>query len=163
MGGGMGGVEDEAVWNLLVPATVAPAIIGRGGQVINNIQQSSGARVDVPKMADGKNKCVTFKGPPESKAIAMEHTLHTLAESREFAVDGEIPPIRFQIPREAVPKIIGAGGKMISQISDMSNARIDVEKEGNGPNRSCTLAGDVDAIVSAASYIFPLCHQALNQ
>jgi len=159
-GGGYGGDGyGEIDWNLVVPSVVSPALIGPRGAVVNEIQQQSGARIDIPKNAEGEDKCVIIKGNQQSKGIAMDCMLHKLASTREFTESGSMPPIRFQIPAHAASSIIGQGGSNVKMISQQSGCQIRCTDGSDSSNRYVTLAGDVDSIVMAAGLIFPMCAQ----
>jgi hypothetical protein len=83
MGGGMGGGQPGTV-QVSVPAAEAGRVIGRGGSVINEIRQQSGARVEMGQ-SDPSNpyRVVTISGTPEQNQMAQYLISMKMAEGQQ--------------------------------------------------------------------------------
>lgn len=159
-GASFGAARRQVDWHMVIPASCSSAIIGARGSVVNDIQNRSGATVDIPKDGghDG-DKTIVIRGDDHQKSYGLDLILHQLAQCREFqqASGGHAPPIRFRINGNSGGKLVGPGGQTVQHIAQKTNTRIDVGREPYGPDgeyRCVNVSGDVNGIVAVALAIF---------
>lgn len=125
-----------------VPNDMVGKIIGKGGATIRQLQDLSGAHVDVAKAPLGNEptRRVTLTGSYEQVEKCNEYIEMKLAgQSLPGATGGMGAPgmapimsdseMRVQIPNDMVGKVIGKGGETIRSIQDQSGAHMDIAKE----------------------------------
>lgn len=133
-----------------VPNDMVGKIIGKGGATIRQLQDLSGAHVDVAKqpLAGEATRRVTLTGSPEqvekcNNLIQMKLSGEQLPGVQgQAAVMGE-SEMRVYIPNDMVGKVIGKGGETIRSLQDQSGAHMDVAKEcaPGMTNREVTVKG----------------------
>ena len=67
-----------------VPAGDVRKIIGKGGSMIRELQDSTGSRINIQKDAEGDTTEVELKGSPDSTAKAKTAIEQVLAGSKEY-------------------------------------------------------------------------------
>ena len=118
-----------------VPNDMVGKIIGKGGATIRQLQDLSGAHVDVAKqpLVGEATRRVTLTGSPEqvekcNNLIQMKLSGEQLPGVQgQAAVMGE-SEMRVYIPNDMVGKVIGKGGETIRSLQDQSGAHMDVAK-----------------------------------
>lgn len=133
-----------------VPNDMVGKIIGKGGATIRQLQDLSGAHVDVAKqpLVGEATRRVTLTGSPEqvekcNNLIQMKLSGEQLPGVQgQAAVMGE-SEMRVYIPNDMVGKVIGKGGETIRSLQDQSGAHMDVAKEcaPGMSNREVTVKG----------------------
>ena len=152
-----------------VPCHRIGRIIGSRGSTINNIQDESGAKVDIAKDEMGDEKEVTITGSRDSVSKAQEMIREILGDdsgeggrSNRFGDStssrqnhdtsgGDSEVIR--VAENSVGRIIGRSGATINEIRDESGATIDIAKESSGYEKEVTLRGSPSAIAKAREMI----------
>lgn len=136
------------------------AVLGKGGINIRNVEDKSGARVNIQESEDGAQSSVQISGTQEACAKAAE-LVKTLLEG------GPIKPIagpgqklvEVTVPDSAKGSIIGRGGETIKKIQESSGANVDIPK-GLGV---AWVLGSPKAVDSAVSMINKKIAEAAQQ
>ncbi|CAK0822381.1 unnamed protein product, partial [Prorocentrum cordatum] len=120
--------------NLELPKHATGKVIGTGGKQIAEIRQTSGAQVDVDKSGDFCR--VRVMGPRESveKAKRLIAAIMDPPSAAPAVGQGQATPGFFmQLPRNAVGRLIGAGGARITELQEKSACKIDVDRSTEPP------------------------------
>eukprot|EP00095_Tigriopus_kingsejongensis_P008325 snap_masked-scaffold1724_size29877-processed-gene-0.7 protein:Tk08325 transcript:snap_masked-scaffold1724_size29877-processed-gene-0.7-mRNA-1 annotation:"poly -binding protein 3 isoform x4" len=144
------------------------SIIGKGGEIINNIREDSGAKIHI---SDGSvpERIVTVTGSTDAilKAFALICKKFEEDGGRESSsaasgtqVKGAIT-LRLVVPASQCGSLIGKGGSKIKEIRETSGASIQVASEmlPNSTERAVTISGAKDAI---SQCIFHVCSVMLE-
>jgi len=115
------------------------AVIGKGGSNIQQIQSTSGAKVDIEK---NTGKC-TITGSEDAVESAYKQ-ICSIVDAEASILNVAIP-----VPEGRVPAIIGKGGSKIKEIQTLSGCFIKVDKETN----SVTAKGSFEQIQKARELI----------
>lgn len=134
------------------------SIIGKGGEIINNIREESGARIHI---TDGSvpERIVTVTGSTESilKAFTMICKKFEDDGPREGSSNVPRPPVtlRLIVPASQCGSLIGKGGSKIKEIREVSGASIQVASEmlPNSTERAVTVSGTKDAITECIHHV----------
>lgn len=124
-----------------VPNAKVGVIIGRGGDMIKNLQQRSGARIQITRDADADPTALTrdveLMGTQEQISRAEELINEVIAETdaASSASSGtrNVVPLQpgseqfvMKVPNDKVALVIGKGGETIKSMQGKSGARIQV-------------------------------------
>lgn len=112
------------------PIGLIGGIIGARGTKVNEVRQSTGAKVQVDKSED---RCkVLIAGSPEQveKARTLIRSLADEAEAagESLADEAEASTERIEFPLASAGRIIGSRGAQISEVRSRSGAQVKVEK-----------------------------------
>lgn len=146
-----------------VSASFVGRVIGKGGEMIRDLQARSGCRIDVDQnVPAGAPRIVTYKGTRSSIDFAKQ--LVSLLCTERGGKEAELPlgqasTKSLQIPGNVIGKIIGRGGEMIRRLQNESGAKIQVDHSvGQDANhRQVTITGDQVAIDRAEEMMMFLC------
>ncbi|KAH9620843.1 hypothetical protein KSS87_011825 [Heliosperma pusillum] len=125
-----------------IPNAKVGVIIGRGGDMIKNLQSRSGARIQITRDNDADpcalTRDVELMGTPDQIARAQHLITETIAEA-DAASSGPsanrpgLPPLQsgaqqfvIKVPNDKVALVIGKGGETIKTMQSTSGARIQV-------------------------------------
>lgn len=97
--------ENNQSSTFTVPAKALPRIFGRQGQAIRELQDESGAEIDVQKNEEKQNAIVTIRGTKQAIANAKKQIQATVAEIQDETT------LEMQIERQYHVNIIGKGGQ----------------------------------------------------
>lgn len=126
---------------ILIPNAKVGVIIGRGGDMIKNLQQRSGARIQITRDADADPTSLTrdveLVGTQEQISRAEELINEVIAEtdaasSVSSGNRGGAPlqpgseQFVMKVPNDKVALVIGKGGETIKSMQNKSGARIQV-------------------------------------
>lgn len=109
-----------------VPKRILPALIGRNGSNIKEIERKSGAMINFKKSSEGESDVCIIRGRSEVTQLA-ETMVHEFIRQQPVIVSDEI-----QVPGWACGRIIGTGGECIQDISHRSGAKIKIESRPLG-------------------------------
>lgn len=127
---------------LELPQHSTGKVIGTKGVHIAEVRDKSGAQIDIDQVGVGCR--VRLHGTPEQVALARTLITHILA-----------PPLAgdfLEIPRNAVGRIIGAGGSRIQELQERSSAKIDIDR--TNPERCLVrFAGTEEAVADAKALV----------
>lgn len=135
--------SDRSEETLEVPPTMIGRIIGKGGEMIQQLQSDSGAKIQIDKDRPG---CVYLSGPSEAVGHAKRLILE-LRDAEGRSNDSQRRPARAEevmsVPSSSMGRIIGKGGETISQLQKDSGAKIDINKDEPGVVRLSGSSEDV--------------------
>ncbi|XP_053610279.1 tudor and KH domain-containing protein homolog isoform X2 [Plodia interpunctella] len=131
-----------------VPKSILPALIGRSGSNIKDIERKSGALINFKQFSDKDHDVCIIRGRNTATQLA-ETMIHDFMQQQPVVVEDSMP-----VPGWACGRIIGTGGENIKDISHVSGARIRVEGSGdNGSLRQVSFRGTKDQIAKAKGLI----------
>eukprot|EP00986_Skeletonema_menzelii_P005746 scaffold2132_cov152-Skeletonema_menzelii.AAC.7 len=134
-------------------------VIGKGGEMIRDLQARSGCQIDVDQnVPHGAPRIITYKGTPTDVAFAKQ--LVTMLCS-DGAKDTDLPlgkAVRkiVQVPSNVIGKIIGRGGEMIRELQNRSRGKIQVDHSGAGMDanyRQVIVTGVPESVTKAEEMI----------
>ncbi|XP_034834686.1 tudor and KH domain-containing protein homolog isoform X2 [Maniola hyperantus] len=106
-----------------VPKKIVPALIGRSGSNIKQIEQKSGATIHFKKFSEEDYDVCIIRGRANATQIA-ETLVHDFIKQQPVIVEDCV-----HVPGWACGRIIGTGGENINEISHRSGARVKIEGE----------------------------------
>ncbi|XP_041982077.1 tudor and KH domain-containing protein homolog isoform X3 [Aricia agestis] len=134
-----------------VPKSIVPALIGRNGSNIKQIEQKSGAMIHFKKFSDKEYDVCVIRGKSSTAQVA-ETLVHDFISQQPAILEDS-----FSVPVWAVGRIIGTGGENINNISHTSGARVRVEGQrgaaGEGALRLVTVRGTAEQIARARGMV----------
>jgi rRNA processing protein Krr1/Pno1 len=140
-----------------VSAYIAGRVIGKGGEVIRDLQARSGASIDVEQAPVGSNRIVTYRGP-RRKVDFAKHLVDLISNG---VSDTDLPlgeAIRevLLIPASSTGKVIGRGGEMVREMQSRSQAKIDFDHTAmpdRPDQKKVVVTGTADAVRKANEMI----------
>ncbi|XP_030062385.1 far upstream element-binding protein 1 isoform X1 [Microcaecilia unicolor] len=158
----------NAVQELMIPASKAGLVIGKGGETIKQLQERTGVKMvmiqDGPQNT-GADKPLRITGDPYKVQQAKEMVLELIRDQggfREVRNEygsrlGGNEGIDVPIPRFAVGIVIGRNGEMIKKIQNDAGVRIQFKPDdGSTPDRIAQVTGPPDRCQHAAEIITDL-------
>ncbi|XP_048480711.1 tudor and KH domain-containing protein homolog isoform X2 [Plutella xylostella] len=132
-----------------VPKSIVPALIGRSGSNIKDIEKKSGAMIHFKKFSDKDHDVCIIRGAAGAAALAEAAVLDCIRNQPVIVEDD------MTVPSWACGRIIGTGGESITDISHRSGARVKVEGVAGdaGPTRRITFKGTRDQIALAKGLV----------
>lgn len=156
-GGQFGDNAPEAVVEIYIHVEKCGKVIGSRGSKIHEIQDDTGAQVDVGRKETAVNGkiLVTLSGGTDACAMAKETIEALVAETgdREQVDSGET--LEMWIREKKCGLVIGAGGSQIKDIQIDSGARVKIGKRdtATGGKVMVTLSGTMEQCELAKSII----------
>ena len=114
-------LEGSVTESLMVPATLVGKLIGRGGETIRQLQQSTGTNIQIDHASQGPERKITVTGS-SAESVAK-------AKAAILTVDSADSSKTVECPQSLVGKIIGRGGETIRALQTASGARISVNQD----------------------------------
>jgi len=147
----------NSVVKVVVTADIAAWIIGKGGSHIQDMQQKTGAQVDikdgVPPVLPG-DKVIHISGTFEAKIEGILMIINAV-DSKPSGVPLESQML---VPAEKVKYLIGKQGSAINHVKNQSGANIDFPRDAPGvgmlEDKIMTLQGTVDQRAKAGQVVF---------
>ena len=148
-----------------MPSFRVGRIIGRKGIKIRELQDDSGAKIDITDEVNGDETMVRISGSEDQVAHAQDLISQLLQDREGFGNRERGPPqqrqyggeptMAFQIPEDKCGMVIGSRGSKIREIQQESGANVDVGRRDTAVNGQITisLSGDKDACDSAEQII----------
>eukprot|EP00934_Nitzschia_sp_Nitz4_P001610 Nitzschia sp. Nitz4//scaffold128_size63911//4124//6303//NITZ4_006211-RA/size63911-augustus-gene-0.90-mRNA-1//1//CDS//3329534808//1610//frame0 len=142
-----------------VSALFVGRVIGKGGEMIRDLQARSSCRIDVDQdVPPGQPRVITYRGTRRTVDFA-KRLVHMLCQ--ENASEGDLPlgdakREFLTVPAQAVGKIIGRGGEMIRELQARSQAKIQVDhnpRNGADQQKHVTITGADLAVTKAKEMI----------
>ncbi|XP_027876163.1 far upstream element-binding protein 1 isoform X3 [Xiphophorus couchianus] len=156
------------VQEIMVPASKAGLVIGKGGETIKSLQERAGVKMvmiqDGPQNT-GADKPLRISGDPFKVQQAKEMVMELIREQgfREqrgeygSRVGGGGDSLDVPVPRFAVGIVIGRNGEMIKKIQNDTGVRIQFKPDdGTTPDRIAQIMGPPDQAQHAAEIISDL-------
>ncbi|XP_013180201.1 PREDICTED: tudor and KH domain-containing protein-like isoform X1 [Papilio xuthus] len=104
-----------------VPKSIVPALIGRNGSNIKDIESKSGAMIHFKKFSDKEYDVCIIRGRSQATQIADAIIQDFIKQQPVIETDTML------VPGWACGRIIGTGGENINNISHRSGARVKIE------------------------------------
>lgn len=152
------GEQESFYFKILVPQSITGLIIGKGGSIISQLNSQCGARIKLSQNSEffpGANeRILVLYGPREGLANAVKELVSRICEATErkqpgapnMGVDMYGNPIasnrgsngsfqvRVLIPKVASGTLIGKGGSVIKQMSEISGSKMQLGDESDPLN-----------------------------
>ena len=143
-----------------LPPLYVGRVIGKGGEMVRDLQARSGCRIDLDQnVPDGANRIITYRGP-RAKIDFAKHLVDILCQPDAKDSDlplGEAQRKMIHVPATVIGKIIGRGGEMIRSLQTSSQAKIQVDHSGAGgtdpTQRQITVTGTPLSVTKAEEMI----------
>uniref|UniRef100_A0AAQ5ZQL1 K Homology domain-containing protein n=1 Tax=Amphiprion ocellaris TaxID=80972 RepID=A0AAQ5ZQL1_AMPOC len=159
------------VQEIMVPASKAGLVIGKGGETIKSLQERAGVKMvmiqDGPQNT-GADKPLRISGEPFKVQQAKEMVMELIRDqgfreqrgeygSRIGGGGGGGDSLDVPVPRFAVGIVIGRNGEMIKKIQNDTGVRIQFKPDdGSTPDRIAQIMGPPDQAQHAAEIISDL-------
>ncbi|XP_049876052.1 tudor and KH domain-containing protein homolog isoform X2 [Pectinophora gossypiella] len=132
-----------------IPKSIVPALIGRSGSNIKDIEKKSGAMIHFRKFSDKDYDVCIIRGRSNATQLA-ETLVHEFLQNQPLIQEDTMT-----VPGWACGRIIGAGGESINDISHRSGARVKIDNSGtrDSTTRTVALRGTADQITQAKKLI----------
>ncbi|KAK4681824.1 PAB1 binding protein [Podospora pseudoanserina] len=164
--------RDETAWihiRAVISSPEAATIIGKGGENVSKIRQSSGAKCTVSDYQKGAvERILTVSGVVDAAAKAFGLIIRTLNNeplSEPSNQHSKTYPLRLLIPHVLIGSIIGKGGSRIKEIQEASGARLNASDSclPASSERSLVVTGVADAVHIATYYVGSTLLEQLNE
>jgi rRNA processing protein Krr1/Pno1 len=136
--------------NIEVPKALHSRLIGKGGATIKDLQQRSGARINIPRPEEATNS-IRLEGTPEAIRKVrgdIEQLLNLkLAEAGAKNTDEFL-----EVPKNKHSLIIGKGGSNLRELQEKFQVYVQVPGQ-NDPSTTVTLHGSTEGIAQAKAQI----------
>ncbi|KAL0966969.1 hypothetical protein UPYG_G00302890 [Umbra pygmaea] len=155
-----------SVQEILVPASKAGLVIGKGGETIKQLQERAGVKmvmIQEGPQNTGADKPLRISGEPFKVQQAKEMVMELIREQGFREQRGEYGSrmggegLDVPVPRFAVGIVIGRNGEMIKKIQSDTGVRIQFKPDdGTTPERIAQIMGPPDQSQHAAEIISDL-------
>jgi len=143
-----------------VSAVYVGRVIGKGGEMIRDLQARSACRIDVDQnVPPGQPRLITYRGTRKTIDFAKQ-LVRMLCQENVNEADlplGEAKREFLVVPASSVGKIIGRGGEMIRELQSRSQAKIQVDHRGvsglDASEKQVTMTGTEHAVVKAKEMV----------
>ncbi|XP_075877906.1 far upstream element-binding protein 1 isoform X5 [Nelusetta ayraudi] len=155
------------IQEIMVPASKAGLVIGKGGETIKSLQERAGVKMvmiqDGPQNT-GADKPLRISGEPFKVQQAKEMVMELIRDQGFREQRGEYgsrvgggDSLDVPVPRFAVGIVIGRNGEMIKKIQNDTGVRIQFKPDdGSSPDRIAQIMGPPDQAQHAAEIISDL-------
>ncbi|CAH0400773.1 unnamed protein product [Chilo suppressalis] len=133
-----------------IPKSIVPALIGRSGSNIKEIERKTGALIHFKKFSDQDYDVCIVRGRSEASQLA-ETLIRDFMKQQPIIVEDNM-----EVPGWACGRIIGSGGETIIDISHRSGARVKIEGPAiadRAAQRQVTFRGTKEQIAVAKGLI----------
>ena len=135
-------------------------VIGKGGEMIRDLQARSGARIDVdPNGIPGQARVITYRGTRQT-IDAAKYMVQILCQEGTSENDlplGQAKQELLIVPAQSIGKVIGRSGDMIRELQSRSTARILIDHAGTSgvppDQKQITVRGSEQAVAKAKEMI----------
>ncbi|XP_018590299.1 far upstream element-binding protein 1 isoform X3 [Scleropages formosus] len=156
-----------SVQEILVPASKAGLVIGKGGETIKQLQERAGVKmvmIQEGPQNTGADKPLRISGEPFKVQQAKEMVMELIRDQGFREQRGEYgsrmgggDSLDVPVPRFAVGIVIGRNGEMIKKIQNDAGVRIQFKPDdGSMPERIAQIMGPPDRAQHAAEIISDL-------
>ena len=118
-------LRGPAYVKLLLPDKVSGSVIGRGGQVLQEFEQKSGALIKVSPsrtyFPTTNERMVMITGDIGSLRIVIPLVM---TKMKEHGMEPDSMMIRLTVPNSSIPSIIGKGGEIVKSIQGRTGAHL---------------------------------------
>ncbi|XP_055686275.1 vigilin [Lutzomyia longipalpis] len=127
-----------------------PKIIGRKGNVINQIRADHGVQISFPKKDDAADNIITIQGY-EHAAYAARDAIMKIANALNNLAKETV-----EVDVRIYPRLIGQRGRNIRRIMDEFKVEVKFPKTGDANPNVVTIVGNEDAVAECKDYILNL-------
>ncbi|KAJ8253015.1 hypothetical protein GJAV_G00208190 [Gymnothorax javanicus] len=123
--------EPEVVY-LYIPTQAVGALIGKKGLHIKQLAHFAGASIKIApaESLDVLERMVIITGTPEAQFKAQGRIFGKLKEENFFTAKEELKlETHIKVPSSAAGRIIGRGGKTVSELQNLSSAEVIVPRD----------------------------------
>lgn len=150
--------EDKIVCRILIPTRLAGAIIGKGGETVNEMRMAHDCEISIPTSTTPERTVRVMAAEHKSVIDCMRQILDVIGEELRRAgriVDETMSEIRLLMHDSHAGYVIGQGGKNIKQLRIDTDCRIilNTEHAPFSTDRVCQISGTKDSIVMALDRI----------
>ena len=143
-----------------VSAVYVGRVIGKGGEMIRDLQARTACRIDVDQnVPPGQPRLITYRGTRKTVDFAKQ-LVHMLCQENMNEADlplGEAKREFLVVPASSVGKIIGRGGEMIRELQSRSQAKIQVDHRGvsglDASEKQVTMTGTEQSVSKAKEMV----------
>ena len=145
-------MEKNFTCELAVPVPALPSVVGAKGATIRDLQDRSGARIDINR----DKGLAVFKGKKENCEMAKELVVAFIQDYEEKNYSCDV-----RVPEAALAAVVGAKGAVIRDLQEKSGARIDINRDKGlavlkGRKENCEKAMDlINEILEDGGFLQP--------
>lgn len=146
-------------FRMLCQVKEAALVVGKGGEKINHIKETSGTRINVSENIRGvTERVIHVRGPAENVAKAFGLMTRAILDEEEgvpSTADSKQLNLRLLIPHQVIGYVIGKQGIRFREIEDNSAAKLSASSNSMpfSTDRCLTIAGVADSIHIATYYV----------
>jgi len=155
----------QLILKVLIPGYAAGAVIGKGGQIIVQLQKESGAVIKLSKAKDfypgTQDRVVLIQGAAEG-LMKVQNTI--IEKVYEFpvpkdlaAIIGDRPKqVKIIVPNTTAGLVIGKSGSTIRTIMEESGSKVQLSQKPDGvtvQERVITIKGEKHQLIAASNII----------
>ncbi|CAK9863214.1 unnamed protein product [Sphagnum jensenii] len=137
--------DEELVFRILCPNEKIGSVIGKGGSVIKNLREETGARIKVADAVPGSEERVIIvsanEHPDDNISPAQEAVLHIQSRVVDLGPDQDgVITTRLLVPSNQIGCLLGKGGSIIADMRRNTRANIRILAKDSLPH--CALEHD---------------------
>ncbi|KAL2635219.1 hypothetical protein R1flu_006698 [Riccia fluitans] len=138
-------VDEELVFRILCPNEKIGSVIGKGGSIIRNLREDTGARIKVADPIPGSDERVIIisanEHPDDNISPAQEAVLHVQSRIVDLGSDQDgVITTRLLVPSNQIGCLLGRGGSIIADMRKATRANIRILAKDQLPR--CALETD---------------------
>lgn len=152
-----------------IAALYVGRVIGKGGEMIRDLQARSGAKMDVDSnVPPGQPRTITYAGTRAQVDFAKQlvQMLHQNVPEESLPL-GHARQELISIPATGVGKVIGRGGEMIRELQSRSQAKIQVDHSGAAGlpahEKQVSVTGTAEAVAKAKEMVLFLVNNPMME
>ena len=151
-------VKGPVYARLTLPDKVAGSVIGRGGQVLQEFEQNSGAQIKVSPskvyFPSTNERTIIISGENHQVKMGLPFIARKL---QEHGQDSRSILLRLIIPNGSIPSIIGKGGEVVRSIQSRTGAFLHLCERIDGIAETLfEVKGSDQSVIDAASDIIDI-------
>ncbi|XP_076815797.1 RNA-binding protein Nova-1-like isoform X1 [Clavelina lepadiformis] len=155
----------QLILKVLIPGYAAGALIGKGGQIIVQLQKESGAIIKLSKAKDfypgTQDRVVLIQGTAEGlmkvHGTIIEKVFDFPVPKDLTAIIGDRPKqVKIIVPNTTAGLVIGKAGATVKTIMEESGSKVQLSQKPEGANvqeRVITIKGDKTQLTTASNII----------
>lgn len=146
-------------FRMLCQVKEAALVVGKGGEKISHIKETSNTRINVSENIRGvTERVIHVRGPAENVAKAFGLMTRAILDEEEgipSTADSKHLTLRLLIPHQVIGYVIGKQGARFREIEDNSAAKLNASSHSMpfSTDRCLTILGVADSIHIATYYV----------
>jgi predicted RNA-binding protein YlqC (UPF0109 family) len=146
--------DEELVFRILCPNEKIGSVIGKGGSIIENLREETGARIKVADAVPGSEERVIIisanEHPDDNISPAQEAVLHIQSRVVDLGPDQDgVITTRLLVPSNQIGCLLGKGGSIIADMRRHTRANIRILAKNSLPR----CASETDELVQVMSFL----------